>query len=51
MPLDEATQWLRSFVDADELHQLRHEAENELQDPGRWGTTLTVIQSWGRRIT
>lgn len=40
---------LRSFVDAEELNQLNQEAENELQQPGRWGTTLTLIQSWGRR--
>ncbi|MDQ3765163.1 MAG: methyltransferase domain-containing protein [Actinomycetota bacterium] len=39
---------LRSFVDAEELDQLNQEAENELQEPGRWGTTLTVIQSWGQ---
>jgi len=38
---------LRSFVDAEELKQLLEEAENELQEPGRWGTTFTVIQSWG----
>jgi SAM-dependent methyltransferase len=42
---------LRSFVDAEELHQLHQEAENELQEPGRWGTTFTVMQSWGRRET
>ncbi len=40
---------LRSFVDTEELKQLNQEAENELQESGRWGTTLTVIQSWGRR--
>jgi SAM-dependent methyltransferase len=39
---------LRSFVNAEALNQLFQEAENELQEPGRWGTTLTVIQSWGR---
>lgn len=41
---------LRSFVEAEELNQLNQEAEKELQEPGRWGTTLTVIQSWGRRM-
>lgn len=41
---------LRSFVDAEELNQLNLEAEKELQEPGRWGTTVTVIQSWGRRM-
>jgi ubiquinone/menaquinone biosynthesis C-methylase UbiE len=42
---------LRSFVDAQELNQLFEEAENELAEPGRWGTTFTLIQSWGRRVT
>jgi SAM-dependent methyltransferase len=32
----------------DELASLRREAETELAEPGRWGTTFTVIQSWGR---
>jgi SAM-dependent methyltransferase len=32
----------------DELASLRREAESELAEPGRWGTTLTLIQSWGR---
>jgi len=27
------------------------EAENELREPARWGTTFTVIQSWGRMVT
>jgi SAM-dependent methyltransferase len=31
-----------------ELASLRREAENELAEPGRWGTTFTLIQSWGR---
>jgi SAM-dependent methyltransferase len=39
---------LRSFVDTEELNQLNQEADNELQESGRWGTTLTVIQSWGQ---
>ena len=42
---------LRSFADADELHHLHREAERELEESDRWGTTLTVIQSWGRRAT
>jgi hypothetical protein len=33
----------------DELASLRQDAERELSEPGRWGTTFTVIQSWGRR--
>ena len=35
-------------VDADELDSLRSEAEGELAEPTRWGTTFTLIQSWGR---
>ena len=33
----------------EDLGALRQEAERELSEPGRWGTTFTVIQSWGRR--
>jgi SAM-dependent methyltransferase len=32
----------------DELASLRREAESELAEPGRWGTTFTLIQSWAR---
>ena len=32
----------------DELAALRDEAETEMAEPGRWGTTFTLIQSWGR---
>jgi ubiquinone/menaquinone biosynthesis C-methylase UbiE len=39
---------LREFVSGDELARLQEEAEAELQEPGRWGTTFMVIQSWGR---
>ena len=35
-------------VSDDELASLRHEAETEFNDPDRWGTTFTLIQSWGR---
>jgi SAM-dependent methyltransferase len=31
-----------------ELTSLRSEAEAEVAEPGRWGTTFTLIQSWGR---
>jgi SAM-dependent methyltransferase len=31
----------------DELASLREEAESELTEPGRWGTTFTLIQTWG----
>jgi ubiquinone/menaquinone biosynthesis C-methylase UbiE len=32
----------------DEVASLRREAESELAVPDRWGTTFTLIQSWGR---
>ena len=35
-------------VSEDELGSLRQEAESELAEPGRWGTTFTLIQCWGR---
>jgi len=35
-------------LSADELASLRREAERELAEPNRWGTTFTVIQSWGK---
>jgi SAM-dependent methyltransferase len=31
----------------EELASLRRDAETELAEPGRWGTTFTLIQSWG----
>jgi SAM-dependent methyltransferase len=39
---------LLETLSEDELASLRREAESELTDPGRWGTTFTLIQSWGR---
>jgi SAM-dependent methyltransferase len=35
-------------VSEEELATLRRDAESELAEPGRWGTTFTLIQSWGR---
>jgi SAM-dependent methyltransferase len=35
-------------VSEDELGSLRREAETELAKPDRWGTTFTLIQSWGK---
>jgi SAM-dependent methyltransferase len=35
-------------VSEDELATLRRDTESELAQPGRWGTTFTLIQSWGR---
>lgn len=42
---------LLSLVEPDVLERLRNDAEAELKEPGRWGTTFTLIQSWGRRPT
>jgi hypothetical protein len=39
---------LLQMVSADELASLRREAEAELSDPARWGTTFALVQSWGR---
>ena len=39
---------LLETLSEDELASLRREAESELAAPGRWGTTFTLIQSWGR---
>jgi hypothetical protein len=38
---------LLETLSADELASLRREAESELAEPARWGTTFTLIQSWG----
>jgi SAM-dependent methyltransferase len=38
---------LLETLSEDELGSLRREAETELAEPGRWGTTFTLIQSWG----
>jgi SAM-dependent methyltransferase len=51
LPLQFATsleERLLSIVTADELEKLRKQGEGELQEPGRWGTTFTLLQSWGR---
>lgn len=39
---------LREFTDAAELAGLRRHAEAEVAEPGRWGTTFTLLQCWGR---
>ena len=54
VPLQFATaleQRLLSSVTAGELEQLRTNGEAELKEPGRWGTTFTLIQCWGRHAT
>jgi SAM-dependent methyltransferase len=42
---------LLAFVGAGELERLRQEAEDELKEPGRWGTTFTLVQSWGKQAS
>jgi len=42
---------LLAFVEPGDLERLRNDAEGELTEPGRWGTTFTLIQSWGQRPT
>ncbi len=52
LPLQFATaleERLLSIVTADGLEQLRKDGEAELKQPGRWGTTFTLLQSWGER--
>ncbi|MGH2721600.1 MAG: hypothetical protein ACRDJO_08360 [Actinomycetota bacterium] len=39
---------LLALVTAQELEGLRRDAEAELAEANRWGTTFTLIQSWGR---
>jgi ubiquinone/menaquinone biosynthesis C-methylase UbiE len=39
---------LLELVSKDELASLRRDAETEIAEPGRWGTTFTLIQSWGK---
>jgi hypothetical protein len=51
LPLQFATaleERLLSIVTLDELEQLRKEGEAELEEPGRWGTTFTLLQCWGQ---
>jgi SAM-dependent methyltransferase len=39
---------LLEALSKDELASLRQDVEAELAEPGRWGTTFTLIQSWGQ---
>jgi SAM-dependent methyltransferase len=51
LPLQFATsleERLLSMIGTDELERLRAEGESELEAPGRWGTTFTLLQCWGR---
>jgi SAM-dependent methyltransferase len=50
LPLQFATsleERLLGLVSADELERLRNKGEAELREPGRWGTTFTLLQCWG----
>ena len=38
---------LLETLSENDLASLRREAETELAEPGRWGTTFTLIQTWG----
>lgn len=40
---------LLSLVEPGDLERLRNDAEVELKEPGRWGTTFTLLQCWGQR--
>lgn len=40
---------LLAVTDAEELARLKEEGETELAEPGRWGTTFTLLQAWGAR--
>jgi hypothetical protein len=40
---------LREFTGVTELEQLRRQGEAELTEPGRWGTTFTLLQCWGMK--
>ncbi|SRR6266568_3747483 len=40
---------LLELVTAEELEALRRDAEAELAEAHRWGTTFTLVQSWGQR--
>ena len=40
---------LRELTDAAELERLSRDGEVELAEPGRWGTTFTLLQCWGYR--
>jgi SAM-dependent methyltransferase len=40
---------LQQFTDPTELEELRDQGEAELAEPGRWGTTLTLLQCWGTK--
>jgi SAM-dependent methyltransferase len=51
LPLQFATsleERLLARVGREELEHLRQQGEAELQEPGRWGTTFTLLQCWGR---
>jgi len=40
---------LLKLISKQELEELRHAAEAEIAQPGRWGTTFTLVQTWAQR--
>jgi SAM-dependent methyltransferase len=40
---------LQRFTDPTELEELYGQGKSELADPGRWGTTFTLLQCWGTK--
>jgi len=39
---------LLKLVSKHELEELRQAAEAEIAQPGRWGTTFTLVQTWAQ---
>ncbi len=51
LPLQFATSLgprIEAIIDAEALAALRAEVEEEMAVPGRWGTTFTLVQAYGR---
>jgi SAM-dependent methyltransferase len=42
---------LRELTEATELGQLRRQGEAELAESSRWGTTFTLLQCWGKKMS
>ena len=40
---------LQAMLGEEKLDQLRTAAKEEIEQPGRWGTTFTLLQCWGQR--
>jgi hypothetical protein len=39
---------LLALVSRAEFEELRQQADAEIAEPGRWGTTFTPVQTWAR---